>query len=94
MRHEVLGEPARGPAVGFACTRGQNLLFSGSQFHATVPQSRGLTRYSLDFRIVHLGDHECGLGAPNVDNRSTGSALVDYVRGHGAGSGPSTPGAP
>ena len=43
----------------------------------------GATRFSVDFRTVHLGDHRAGLGAPNVDNHSTGSALKDYVRPQG-----------
>ncbi len=69
-----------GRAVGFACRAGDNLIFSGAQFHATLPQATGRTRYSLDFRIVDLDDHAAGLGAADVDNRSRGSALVDYVQ--------------
>ncbi len=76
----VIGEPDPGRAEGFACRRGENLLFSGAQFHQTRPQARDTTRYSLDFRVVCLADHEAGLGAPNVDNRSRGEALTDYVR--------------
>jgi len=70
----------RGRAVGFACHAADNLVFSGAQFHATLPQATGRTRFSLDFRIVDLDDHRAGLGAPNTDNRSRGSALVDYVQ--------------
>lgn len=69
-----------GQTLGFACRAGQNLLFSGSHFHQTLEQSLGTTRYSLDFRIAHLGDVEADRGAPNVDNRSRGSALRDYIR--------------
>jgi hypothetical protein len=76
----VIGEPDRGRAVGFSTRRGDNLLFSGAQFHQTLPQALGRTRYSIDFRAVHLGDHASGFGAPNVDNRSRGSALVDYIK--------------
>jgi len=68
-----------GRAVGFACRAGENLIFSGAHFHATLPQATGRTRYSLDFRIVDLDDHAAGAGAPDVDNRSRGSALRDYV---------------
>ncbi|MEO7732615.1 MAG: hypothetical protein ABIY55_16725, partial [Kofleriaceae bacterium] len=68
-----------GPAIGFACRAGDNLVFSGAQFHATLPQATGRTRFSLDFRIVDLDDHAAGLGAPDVDNRSRGSSLIDYV---------------
>jgi hypothetical protein len=69
-----------GRAVGFTCRAGDNLVFSGAQFHATLPQATGRTRYSLDFRLVDLDDHAAGLGAPDVDNRSRGSALADYVQ--------------
>ncbi len=75
----VVGEVEPGDAVGFSCARGQNLLFSGAHFHATRPQTENVTRFSLDFRVVHLDDVARGRGAPNVDNRSTGSALDDYV---------------
>ncbi len=75
----VTGPVDPGPEVGFACQPGQNLLFSGAHYHKTREQSLGTTRFSLDFRLVHLGDHAAGLGAPDVDNRSRGSALSDYV---------------
>lgn len=76
----VNGEFDPGPALGFSCRRGENLLFSGAHYHQTREQSLGTTRFSLDFRIVHLEDHRAGRGAPDVDNRSRGSALRDYVR--------------
>ena len=69
-----------GCAVGFSCRAGDNLVFSGAHFHATLPQATGRTRFSLDFRIVDLADHGAGLGAPDVDNRSRGSALRDYIQ--------------
>ncbi len=69
-----------GASVGFSCRAGENLIFAGAQFHATRPQATGRARFSLDFRIVDLPDHAAGLGAPNRDNRSRGSALRDYVR--------------
>ncbi len=65
--------------MGFSCKRAENLLFSGAHFHATRPQTEDTTRFSLDFRVVHLDDVRARRGAPNVDNRSTGSALDDYV---------------
>lgn len=80
----VTGEVAPGPPEGFGCRRGQNLLFSGAQFHQTLPQTTGRTRFSLDFRLVDLEDHAAGLGAPNVDDRSRGSAVPDYVQPVGA----------
>ena len=75
------GESELGPALGFSCRRGELLLFSGAHLHATLPQATGRARFSLDFRMAHLGDVAAGLGAPNADNRSTGSAFGDYVGG-------------
>ena len=71
--------PDGAPRVGFSCGRDQILLFAGHHLHQTLPQSRGRNRFSLDFRLVQLDDHEAGRGAPNVDNRSTGSALPHYI---------------
>jgi hypothetical protein len=79
----VVGDFDAGPAVGFACRAGEVLLFSGAHFHRTLPQARGRSRFSLDARLVHLGDEARGLGAPNVDGRSRGSALRDYVQPEG-----------
>lgn len=79
----VVGAPEFGREVGFSCSAGANLLFASAQFHRTREQSLGTSRFSLDFRVVHhddLGDdRDSRRGAVNVDNRSTGSALVDYV---------------
>lgn len=69
-----------GPGMGFAAQAAESLLFAGCHLHGTKPQSTGRTRFSVDFRIVHLGDHHQGQHAPILDNRSRGSALVDYVR--------------
>ncbi len=80
----VLGTDDYGPAHGFASEAGAVLLFSGAHFHRTLPQSAGRSRFSLDARLVHLDDHARGLGAPNVDGRSRGSALRDYVQLEGA----------
>ena len=77
----VVGAIEPGPAEGFSCRRGDVLLFSGGHFHGTRPQATGRTRYSLDFRTVDLDDARVGRGAPNVDDRSRGSALPDYVQG-------------
>lgn len=63
----------------FSAKAGEIILFSSAHLHKTRPNMTGTIRYSVDFRTVHLGDHEAGLGAPNVDNASTGSALADYV---------------
>ena len=65
-------------SLGFSCRRGENLVFSGAQVHRTLHQDKGRARFSVDFRLVRLADHERGRGAPSVDARSRGSALRDY----------------
>lgn len=67
-------------AERFSCRAGEALVFSGAHYHRTLPHDRPLTRYSLDFRAVHREDAASGRGAPNVDNRSRGSTVKDYVR--------------
>jgi hypothetical protein len=67
-------------AEGFSCRAGENLIFSGAHYHKTLPHDLDQTRFSLDFRIVHLDDAQAGRGAPNADNRSRGSTLADYVQ--------------
>lgn len=67
-------------AAGFACRKAEVLIFSAAHLHRTLAQATGRARFSLDFRVVHLGDHAAGRGAPNADNRSRGSALPDYTQ--------------
>jgi len=67
-------------AEGFSCRAGDQLIFSGAHYHKTLPHDLERTRYSLDFRVVHLDDVAAGRGAPNSDNRSRGSTLPDYVQ--------------
>ena len=68
------------PQVRLVANVGGVMLFSSAQLHSTVPNTAGLTRYSIDFRTVHLDDvwHKCG--APNIDSASTGTTLRDYIR--------------
>lgn len=56
-------------------------VFSGAQMHASAENTSGETRYSIDFRTVHLQDVVQGLGAPNVDSQCTGTTMGDYLRG-------------
>jgi len=67
--------------LGFDCHAGELLLFAGAHLHQTRAQTGDRTRYSLDFRLVDLADVDASRGAPNVDNRSRGSAVPDYIRG-------------
>lgn len=56
------------------------MLFSGDQLHASIPNTSGVTRYSIDFRTVHLADIRSGRGAPGVDVACIGTALRDFRR--------------
>ena len=58
----------------------QVVVFSAAHLHATTPNMTAQTRLSVDVRFVDLDDDARGAGAPDVDNRSRGSALVDYAR--------------
>lgn len=59
---------------------GGAMLFSAAQLHSTVPNTCGLTRYSIDFRTLHLDDVWNKCGAPNIDSASTGTTMRDYIR--------------
>jgi len=56
------------------------ILFSGAQLHETVPNMTNVARYSIDFRTVHYDDVVARRGARNVDARSTGTTMRDYLR--------------
>lgn len=57
---------------------GAVMLFSGAHLHATVPNSSGRARYSVDFRTVDSDDLRSGFGAPLTDVRCTGTAIRDF----------------
>jgi len=81
---QLLDNPELGAELGFSAKQAENLLFAGAHFHSTRKQATGQTRFSLDFRVLHLRDHTAGLAAPSVDNRSRGSALRDYIHTPGS----------
>ena len=54
--------------------------FSGQHLHSSVPNTTGRTRYSIDFRTVHVVDVRAGRAAPNVDAACTGTSIRDFVR--------------
>ena len=54
------------------------LLFSGAQLHASVPNTSGRARYSVDFRTVDVRDLLADRGAPLVDVHCTGTAIRDF----------------
>ncbi len=69
------------PQVRPVCKIGGVYLFSAAQMHSTVPNTTGETRYSIDFRTVHLTDVLERTGAPNIDSECTGTTMGDYLRG-------------
>lgn len=69
------------PQLRLICEVGGAFRFSAAQMHSTVPNSSGLTRYSIDFRTVHLDDVRGRIGAPNVDSACTGTTMGDYLKG-------------
>jgi hypothetical protein len=68
------------PQVRPVCKIGGVYLFSAAQMHSTVPNTTGETRYSIDFRTVHLTDVLQRTGAPNIDSECTGTTMGDYLR--------------
>ena len=55
------------------------MVFSGQQLHATATNTTEVTRFSVDFRTVHRGDLEHGVGAPRSDAHCTGTSLRDFL---------------
>jgi len=68
------------PQIRLVPPVGGMILFSGAQLHSSVPNTSGVTRYSIDFRTVHLGDAAARRGAKNVDAACTGTTMRDYLR--------------
>ena len=58
---------------------GEVLLFSGAQLHASIPNTSGLARFSVDFRTVDVRDLMAGRGAPLVDVHCSGTSIRDFV---------------
>ncbi len=56
------------------------LIFSAQQLHATVPNTSGQTRFSIDFRTTHIDDLRERRGANIIDSGSTGSTIYDFRR--------------
>jgi hypothetical protein len=69
------------PQVRAICRTGGMILFSGAQMHSTVPNTSGYTRFSIDFRTVHIDDVVAKRGAPNIDSACTGTTLRDFLCG-------------
>ena len=69
------------PQFRLICEPGAVYQFSSAQLHSTVPNTSGLTRYSIDFRTVHLDDVRSRTGAPNIDSACTGTSMGDFLKG-------------
>ena len=69
------------PQVRLICNVGGGYLFSAAQLHSTVPNTSNVTRFSIDFRTVHLDDVMGRFGAPNIDSACTGTTIGDYLSG-------------
>lgn len=61
--------------IRLAGERGEMIVFSGAHLHGTVPNHGDLIRFSVDFRLFHIGDLKAGNGASNVDS---GASNVEY----------------
>jgi len=80
-KHPLPTEPIDAAAeMRLVLKAAESVLFSASHLHATVPNSSGKTRFSLDFRTVNLRDLESKTGSPNIDNLSRGTTLGDFLR--------------
>ena len=62
------------------CGTGDLVVFSAAQLHSSVENRSGRTRFSVDFRTVHMAEVRSGGGAPNVDSECTGTTMRDYLR--------------
>ncbi len=58
---------------------GQILMFSGAQLHASIQNTSGVARYSVDFRILDRRDVLANKGAPLVDVHCSGTMLREFL---------------
>ena len=68
------------PQIRVVAPPGATLIFSAAQLHSSVENTSRKTRFSIDFRTVHLDDVIGRRGAPNVDSASTGTTMRDYLQ--------------
>lgn len=68
------------PQLRLICPPGGMVLFSAAQLHSSVPNTSGVTRFSIDFRVVNREDAAAKRGAPNIDAACTGSNVRDFLR--------------
>lgn len=68
------------PQIRLIVPPGGMILFSAAHMHSSVPNTSGVTRFSIDFRVVHSDDVAGKRGAPHVDEECTGTTMRDYLR--------------
>lgn len=68
------------PQIRVVTPPGGLLLFSAAHLHSSVPNTTGSTRFSIDFRTVHLDDLKTLQGAKNLDSACTGTTMKDYLK--------------
>lgn len=68
------------PQVRIITPPGGMVVFSAAQMHSSIPNFTGKTRFSIDFRTVHLGDLTEEKGAVNIDSHCTGTTVGDYLK--------------
>jgi hypothetical protein len=86
-RHVGKDPRSRPGAIGHAATDelivlpspGQILLFSGAQLHASIANTSGIARYSVDFRTIDRRDVLSGVGAPVEDVKCSGTMLREFA---------------
>jgi hypothetical protein len=61
-------------------TVGGIIQFSAAHLHSSVNNISGRTRFSIDFRTVHIDDLINKTEALNVDSECTGTTLRDFIR--------------
>lgn len=75
-----IGQVELNPQIRVITKEGGMLLFSAAHLHSSVPNTSGYTRFSIDFRTVHIDDVAAKVGASNFDSACTGTALRDFFR--------------
>jgi hypothetical protein len=68
------------PQIRLIVPAGGLILFSAAHMHSSVSNTSGKTRFSIDFRTVHLDDVAGRIGAPRTDEECTGTTMRDYMR--------------
>jgi hypothetical protein len=68
------------PSIRIVVPKDGVILFAGAHLHSTVPNTSGVTRYSIDFRTINVDDVVNRRGAPNVDSFPQGTSLRDFMQ--------------